>query len=139
MIIEVARSLTQLQACFEVIQVLRPHLDQDQYLQQVQRQQTQGYHLMSLTHEQQLVSILGYRVVEYLAWGKILYIDDLATLRSVRGQGFAGALLDWVESEAQRRDCQQIHLDSGPSRHDAHRLYLKQGFILSSHHLSKRL
>ena len=33
----------------------------------------------------------------------------------------------------------QVHLDSGPQRHDAHRLYLNHGFKIIGHHLALNL
>ena len=67
--------------------------------------------------------------------GEDLYIDDLTTLPGETAQGFAGALLDWLIEHARSRECQGVHLDTGYARHAAHRLYLRKGFQLSSHHL----
>lgn len=123
--------------CFSVIKELRPHLTEERFLQQTLRQLSQGYHLMYLNHDRQVGCILGYRIHERLAWGKILYIDDLGTLAAVRGKGYAGKLLDWAISHAKSHHCHQVHLDSGYTRENAHRLYLNHGFKLSSHHFSR--
>jgi GNAT superfamily N-acetyltransferase len=64
-------------------------------------------------------------------------VDDLSTIKSKRGQGFAGQLLAWIHDEAVRLGCcGQIHLDSGvgSDRRPAHRLYLNQGYEISAHH-----
>lgn len=122
--------------CFPVVKELRPHLVEDGFLQQTLRQLSQGYHLMYLNDSGQVGCILGYRIHERLAWGKILYIDDLGTLESARGKGYAGKLLNWAISHAKLNQCDQIHLDSGYTRENAHRLYLNHGFKLSSHHFS---
>jgi hypothetical protein len=53
------------------------------------------------------------------------------------GKGYAGALLDWIFAKAKELHCDQVHLDSGYQRHDAHRLYLKKGMKLACHHFSK--
>ena len=84
-------------------------------------------------------SLMGFRFLETTAWGRILYIDDLVTSPEFRGQGHASTLLDYALARAEQADCDQIHLDSGPSRHDAHRLYLNKGFHISSHHFSRPL
>ncbi|HEV3363987.1 MAG TPA: GNAT family N-acetyltransferase, partial [Acidimicrobiia bacterium] len=72
-----------------------------------------------------------------LAWGDVLYIDDLVTLESHRGRGHAHRLLEWILAEGRRLGCEQIHLDSAPHRHTAHRLYLNEGFHISSYHFSR--
>jgi len=71
-----------------------------------------------------------------MAWRKILYIDDRTTLPEARSRGFASQLLDSLLEVAQSARCRAVHLDSGYARHDAHRLYLRKGFHLSSHHFS---
>ena len=84
-------------------------------------------------------SVAGFRFTEHLFGGLSLYIDDLSTLPEHRGKGYAGALLDHLVALARARGCEQVHLDSGHHRHDAHRLYLNQGFRISSHHFSLKL
>ena len=82
-------------------------------------------------------SAAGFRLAEFMAWGRVLYIDDLTTLPEARGQGFAGLLLDWLAEYARQQGCQAVHLDTGYTRHAAHRVYLSKGFELSSHHMAK--
>ncbi|MGI8609441.1 MAG: GNAT family N-acetyltransferase [Candidatus Dormibacteria bacterium] len=76
----------------------------------------------------------GFRVGHNTAWGHHVYIDDLSTRATARQQGHAGALLDWLFTEARRLGCEQLHLDSGHHRHDAHRVYLAHGMQISAHH-----
>lgn len=132
-----------LHACFPAFQALRPHLNEVQFIAQVRRQSAQGYRIVALRtkgHEgHEVPSAAGYRFAEFLAWGKVLYIDDLSTLEAARGQGHGSALLDWLIDQARDQGCSAVHLDSGHQRHAAHRLYLNKGFVLSSHHLALTL
>lgn len=130
-----ATSDEALRACFPVIHELRPHLTEAAFLAQVRRQEAaSGYRLMYLEQEGRVVAAAGYRIAEFLAWGKALYVDDLATLSTARRQGHAGILLDWLIAEARAQGCAEFHLDSGVQRHDAHRLYLGRKLRISSHH-----
>lgn len=129
----------ELVACFPAFLALRPHLSEDAFIAQVRRQQSQGYRIVAVRAGAQVPSAAGYRLAEFLAWGKVLYIDDLTTLESARGQGHGSALLDWLIGHAREQGCAAIHLDSGHQRHAAHRLYLNKGFVLSSHHLALAL
>jgi len=126
-------------SCFPAFQSLRPHLNAETFIQQVTRQASQGYRIIAVRLGNQVPSAAGYRIAEFLAWGKVLYIDDLTTLESARGQGHGGALLDWLIAHAREQGCNAVHLDSGYQRHAAHRLYLRKGFVLSSHHLALTL
>lgn len=132
-----ARTDSQIESCFEAFSVLRPHLKRDQFLAQVRRQEAQGYQLLALEDDEFVKSAAGFRLAEFLAWGRVLYIDDLTTLPDARGRGFAGMLLDWISAHAEQHGCGAVHLDTGYTRHAAHRVYLSKGFELSCHHLAK--
>src|SRR5215469_2490407 len=127
---------SDLTACFPVFHALRPHLSEEAFVAQVLRQQSQGYEVLALRHDGVVKSVAGFRLAEFLAWGKVLYIDDLATLPGQTSHGYAGALLDWLAEHARRHQCAAVHLDTGYARHAAHRLYLSKGFQLACHHLA---
>jgi GNAT superfamily N-acetyltransferase len=129
----------QIQACFPPLQVLRPHLDEAAFLAAVKQQQLQGYRLLFLQAEGEVKSVAGYRMLHFLAWGKVLYIDDLVTLPGEKRKGYAGQVLDWLIDYARTQACDAVHLDSGYQRYDAHRLYLNKGFELNSHHFALKL
>lgn len=84
-----------LAAFFSIIQELRPHLvDLDTFVNQVYTQNQEGYVLQGLSWNSVPVGAMGYRMLTTLAWGKILYIDDLVVANIYRGQGFGRYLLD---------------------------------------------
>jgi GNAT superfamily N-acetyltransferase len=80
------------------------------------------------------VAAVGFRQGNMLWCGRHIYIDDLSTLPDFRRRGHAAALLDWVADEARRLGCEQVDLDSGTPRHDAHRRYLASGYRITSFH-----
>lgn len=127
-------------ACFPALLELRPHLKRETFLPQVRRQQASGhYRLGYLQAGDAVPAVAGFRVLEYLAWGKIVYIDDLVTQESARKNGYAKVLMDAIVATAKAENCQAVHLDSGYQRNAAHRFYLKYGFELGSHHFALRL
>lgn len=134
-----ANSDAEIAGCFPVMKVLRPHLVKATFVATVRRQVAQGYQLVFIRHEGAVVAVVGYRVLEFLAWGKVLYVDDLVTDPAQRGQGFAGALMDWLIAQAQAGQCAELHLDSGYLRHAAHQLYLNKGLELACHHFALKL
>lgn len=134
--VQQACSIEQIQSCYNVMRQLRPHLEEAPYIEQVQRQLTQGYHLAYLEVDGVVRACAGFRILEFLAWGKVLYIDDLVTDSAMRKNGLASVLLKWVLEQAKAEQCDQVHLDSGPQRHDAHRLYLNHGFTIIGYHFA---
>jgi GNAT superfamily N-acetyltransferase len=124
---------------FDAIRELRPHLASvDDFVARViGAQRPEGYRLVASFADEDVVAVGGFRRLHTLAWGDLIYIDDLVTLESHRGQGHARRLLEWIHAEARRLGCEQIHLDSAPHRHPAHRLYLTERFHISSFHFSR--
>jgi GNAT superfamily N-acetyltransferase len=126
--------------CFPVMQALRPHIpDAMEFLARVRRQQTQsGWTLIYVEDQGAPVACAGFRISEWLAWGKALYVDDLICLESHRGKGFAEALMRWMESHAREQGCQQLHLDSGTFRLPAHRFYHRLKLAITDFHFTKK-
>jgi GNAT superfamily N-acetyltransferase len=125
---------------FEVFLELRPHLPEPQeFVKLIQHQQKEGYTLLALCDDSMIVSCAGFRIFSTLAWGKILYIDDLITKEELRGRGYGKALLNHLIEIGLHHACLQVHLDSGYTRHAAHKVYLKQGFELHAHHFALKL
>ncbi len=139
MSIQLAESDSQILECFPILAQLRPHLKQEHFLAQVQRQQRNGYQLTFLEQDNQVVAVAGFCLSECLAWGSFLYVYDLVVDEAVRSKGHGQALFGWLIEFAKRHDCSQLHLDSGVQRFDAHRFYLQKRMNIASHHFSLHL
>lgn len=137
--IRTAQTDTEILACFEVMHVLRPHLERSSFVARVRRQQAQGYTLVFILEADSVVAAAGWRFADFLAWGRVLYVDDLIAAPDKRGRGYGGALMDWLAQRAEAEGCEGLHLDSGYQRHDAHRLYLNKGLRIDCHHFMRAL
>jgi GNAT superfamily N-acetyltransferase len=135
----IAQTEAEIESCFPAFSVLRPHIRPEDFLIQVRRQQEQSYRILALRHDGVVKSAAGFRFAEFLAWGKLIYIDDLTTLVEERSKGYAESLLDWLIDHAKANGCRAVHLDSGYARQAAHRLYLRKGFHLNCHHFALEL
>jgi GNAT superfamily N-acetyltransferase len=142
-IVSEAKTDEEIPDCHQTIkELMHPNLsDKDEYLSRVRRQQkNHNYRLMFVRDENgSVVSILGFRIQEFLWSGMTLYVDDFATLSTARGKGFGHILMEWAINYAKECDCEQITLDSSYPRNDAHRFYLNHGFKLTSHHFAQKL
>jgi GNAT superfamily N-acetyltransferase len=129
-------------ACSEVILFLRPFLQQQHLLQQIKEMQQEDYQIVYITAEEdpsKAVAFAGFRHMQTLFSGKTIYIDDLACLPEHQGRGYASCLLDHIKALAKKEGLSAVKLDSGHSRHPAHRVYLRQGFHISAHHFTQPL
>ena len=134
--IQRAESKEDIRRCHAVMAQLRPHVDAGDFLPRVERQQRQGYQLAFLAEGGDVRSVAGFRILESLAWGKFLYVDDLITSEAERSKGFGEQLFAWLLGEARAAGCDQVHLDSSVQRFGAHRFYLAQGMDITSHHFA---
>ncbi len=119
----------------DVMRQLRPHIALDEYISTIKRMmQSDGYHLAALYADGIVRAVAGYRFMEMLYCGKIMYVDDLNTDETARSQGHGKELLDWLKAEARQRGCGQLHLDSGVQREAAHRFYFRERLTVNAYH-----
>ena len=135
----IAESEDEIERCYEAFKALRPHIEKGSFIAQVLRQRKQSFQIVAVQIGDTIPSAAGFRFAEFLAWGKVLYIDDLTTLADHRGNGYAAMLMDWLIELAKREHCDGLHLDTGHQRHLAHKLYLSKGLEINAHHLSVEL
>jgi GNAT superfamily N-acetyltransferase len=134
-----AQNDAEILGCFDLLKILRPHLEKESFVETVHRQTEEGYHLIFIADNEGVKSAAGYRIAHFLAWGKVLYLDDLITLPEARGIGFGTHLLKHLKGVAEEHGCKGIHLDTDVQRDDAHRLYLNLGLHINSLHMSMDL
>ncbi|BAY75332.1 GCN5-related N-acetyltransferase [Nostoc linckia NIES-25] len=139
MSIQLAESDIQILGCFPVMSQLRPHLEQDKFIEQVRYQMKEGYQIAFLEIENRTVAVAGFRIYTSLSSGKLLYIDDLVVDEWKRSQNFGQQLFQWLIEYATNNDCKQLSLDSGVQRFAAHRFYLTQRMSITAHHFSIEL
>jgi GNAT superfamily N-acetyltransferase len=138
MTIQIARTDDEIRRCLPAMLALRSQLSEELAFERIRFQQENDHFELAFVDNGDPVypAVMGYRTMHLLYSGKTLYIDDLSTLPSARGNGYAGALLDFIIDFARREGYQCVSLDSGqnPARYDAHRLYLNKRFNIASHH-----
>lgn len=139
--IEVREAVTEaeVRAAYPVMRQLRPHLSEEEFVATVGRMRGEGYRLAVARKGSTPVGAAGFRIQEYLAHGKHLYVDDLVTSGEARSGGVGRAMLGWLEDKARRHGCSSIQLDSGVQRRDAHRFYFRERMTIASYHFGKEL
>ena len=132
--VKLAQTEAEQRACAPVILELRTHLSESAFLAQLKRQAAYGYQLAYTEEGGEVAAVAGFHIEEALAWGKYMYVYDLVTRGGVRSHGHGRALLHFLKTLAKDAGCAQLHLDSGVQRFAAHKFYLREGMIISSHH-----
>lgn len=137
--VRLADSPEDIVRCFAVMAHLRPHLLAEEFASRVEAQKTQGFRLAYLEDERAVVAVAGFRVMEMLATGRTLYVDDLVTDETRRSLGHGKVMLDWLQEYARAAGCDTFSLDSGTHRQEAHAFYFRERMRVNSFHFAKTL
>ena len=86
-----------------------------------------------------MAAVAGFRVMEILATGRTLYVDDLVTDPALRSRGHGKAMLHWLEAYARSAGCETFSLDSGTHRQEAHAFYFRERMSVTSFHFAIKL
>jgi GNAT superfamily N-acetyltransferase len=137
--VKIASNDEEISSCFETMSLLRPGLQAENFVSQVKAMKEEGYVLLYIQDGERVVAVAGYRILTMLYAGKLLYIDDLVTIESHRGKGYASRLLYHVYQRARQKNCISVQLDSGYARTEAHKLYFKEKFSINAFHFTRQL
>ena len=133
------RNEADVAGCFRLFVILRPHLNEEEFRRRLAIQAAEGYRIVYIEQDGRIAAAAGCRVASFMAWGKVFYVDYLIADPELRRAGLGGALLDWLRAEGERLGCDEMHLDTGYQRQDAHRLYLRKGMLFAGHHMALKL
>ena len=135
--VSIAHEEADVRKCWTAYKELRPHLRSDDELVERWRVQTrEGFQIIYIQEGDIAVAAAGYRVINTLAWGRVLYVDDLVAVAARHKGGLGTALLKYIQDEARLLGCDAVHLDTGYQRRLAHLAYLRNGFHFDCHHLA---
>jgi GNAT superfamily N-acetyltransferase len=112
-------------AAYPVMAELRERIRHETFLDEVRRQQADGYQLIGAFDRGTLVALAGIRRSHTLSRGAHLFVDDLVTAGTSRGAGHGRALMHWLMARASREGLPRIYLDA---RATARGFYERLGF-----------
>lgn len=138
--IKIAETDFEIEDCFPVMTELRPHIARADFVPTVRRlMAATNFRMVYLATDGDVKAVGGFRIAEWLAGGKYLEIEDLATRAGERSKGCGGAVFDWLVACAKENGCDQLRLVSHVRRFGAHRFYLRKRMIIEAHYFSMSL
>lgn len=127
----------EINACYDVMSELRPHITRAEFLPRVRRQMSDfGFRIVYVKDEGEVKAVAGIRVSEWLHGGRYLEIDDLVAKDGDRSKGYGGQLFDRIVELARGENCRHVRLLSGVQRFDAHRFYLRKRMNIEAHYFT---
>lgn len=101
-----------LSAVYPLMRQLRDRISPDTFAGEVRKQQAQGYELVAGFLAGTPVVLAGIRRTHTLSRGPHVFVDDLVTGESSRGQGHGRAMLEWIAARAREEGIPRIYLDA---------------------------
>ena len=132
--VKLAKSEDDLKKISPVLLQLRSQYTEESLIRQIQEQQQHDYQIAYVEEDGNVLCVAGFVMGMKLAWQKHIYVDDLVTCKQHHSKGIGQYMINWLKDFARENGCQQLHLDSGVLRFPAHKFYLRQGFVINSHH-----
>ena len=137
--VRILSSEGELKTVAPILSQLRPDFDLNELVARIKIQQKRGYKLAYVVSGEKVFCVAGFVTGYKLAWGKHIYIDDLATSEEHRSAGAGRILMEWFKTYAKENGYEAIHLDSSVLRFPSHKFYLESGFYIDSHHFAINL
>ncbi|SHL71472.1 GNAT family N-acetyltransferase [Rhodanobacter sp. OK091] len=135
-----AESDDEIAATFDVMQQLRPHLENSQYISTIRSlMASDGLRLLVLSEQGTVRAVAAYRVMNMLYCGSLIYIDDLVADERVRSRGYGAQLIARLKDEGRALGCTEVQLISRVTREQAHRFYFREGFGMECFHFRAKL
>lgn len=129
--IVILRTEIELEQAYPVMKELRPHITLQNFLDIYhQSHKTTGYEIAALKVDNQILAIMGYRILFDYVHGKHCYIDDLVSSEQHRSKGFGAELLKYAEQFSKDQGCTGLRLCTGIDNERGKKFYEKNGWNL---------
>lgn len=126
----------EIKYCYEMMHQIREDLTERDFLSAISEQLKNGYKIVYVIQDEEIICIAGFTIGDKLSWGKHLLIEDFVTNKSIKSIEAAEALLNFIKIYAKQQKCNSIHLDSSIQKEEAHKFYLSQKMKIDSYHFS---
>lgn len=128
--IHIVKSPSDLERIYPLLTELRTHLTYESFLDTYHHaHKSDQYELVGFFEEDNIVALVGYRVLYDFVRGRHLYIDDLITTQTVRSKGLGATVLKFAEEKARELNCTGgLRLCAGIENTGGIKFYEKNGW-----------
>lgn len=133
------KTLTDFIPALKLVQQTNPQLTKKQFESRLKKMLKIGYRCIAYMEKGKMIGICGFWHGTRFWCGDFIDLDNVVVDEKARGRGIGKKMLDWVEKEAKRLNCDQLGLDCYVTHHAAHRFYLREHYIIKGYHMIKPL
>lgn len=131
--------MEEMQQQLPLIQYLNPHMTAQRYEQLLRQMLPNHYRMVGIFDQEVCVGLSGFWISTKLYSGKYLEIDNFVIEETYRSQQLGKKLIDWLQAEATRHQCEMLMLDAYVVNSAAHKFYLREGFEIKGFHFLKKI
>ncbi|MES3036999.1 MAG: GNAT family N-acetyltransferase [Bdellovibrionota bacterium] len=109
---------------------LRPHLTLETYLSIYEHsKKNDSYEIIAIEEDNNILAVMGYRILYDYVRGKHVYIDDLVSSEKFRSKGLGAELLKYAETIAKEQKCSGLRLCTGLENERGMKFYDRNGWV----------
>ena len=116
-----------------------PIIDRDEYERRLVEAIEGGYKQYLYFKEEEVVGLIGFRILNDLLRPRRLFVDDLIIERHYRKQGIGTELLDFAFEIAAKEKCRRVDLEAALTNETGIMAYEHYGMIKSAYLMKKLL
>ena len=87
----------EIKYCYKIMHQIREDLTERDFLSAISEQLKNGYKIVYVIQDEEIICIAGFTIGDKLSWGKHLFIEDFVTNKSIKSIEAAKALLDFIK------------------------------------------
>ena len=126
-------TLHDLKKIFPIIKELREHLSFDDFVNLFEEAQSENnYQMLAYIDNDEVVGLMGFRILIDFVHGRHFYIDDLVIKKEKRSQGIGEKILIHAEQLAREYNCNNLRLCTGINNEAGKRFYQRNNWILKA-------
>lgn len=126
------RAQSDFVAAFMVVAQVSPDLPLDMFLDRAGRARRGGWRLFVALLDGEPAAAVGFRLLEDLAWGRSLLVEQLVVDTSLRGRGIGTALMGRMADLGRLTLCDHVRVSVGLHQPAAHRFLISIGMRQTS-------
>lgn len=115
--------ISEIELAYPIVNQLRTHLSLEEYVDLVKIMKPQGYQIICLYENGEIVSYAGIAILTNLYYGEHIWVYELVTDEAKRSKGYGKLLLSHIEKYAKDNSLNCVALSSGLQKEEAHRFY----------------
>lgn len=137
-IIKKLNTKSEITLAFPILLQHHKHISKEDFLKYIDEILAEkNYQMIGAYLDEKLVGIAGYWILTRFYSGKYIQVGNMVVDENKRSQNIGKTILQFIENEGKKQNCQHFILDSRMDNTKSHKFYLREGFEVMGYHFMK--